>query len=291
MEKKEKLVLEDDYWNRDGYKIKDITRPRYRVGDLATIFNVSTETIRYYERIGIIESYRSESNIRYFDSTSIFTLFMLRYKQLYGFSNTEIAEHQNNASLKEVHDQLNEKKEALVHEMNLLKMKIEKMDEAKKEMEMLLYHLNEPRLVTTNEMIMWEFWREYDFVETDYAKYGFLDEYFPLTNMGFITTNWYPDKIRFTPKDRNYGLLVESKWLDMINISKSAETKVIPASTCLEVYLSDEGGYMVDKLSRLIESIKNEYVFTGPPWGFIDFVEYVNKKRTYYFKVYIPVKK
>jgi len=55
--------------------------------------------------------------------------------------------------------------------------------------------------------------------------------------------------------------------------------------------LSDEGVYMVDKLSRVIESIKNEYVFTGPPWGFVDFVEYVNKKRTYYFKVYIPVKK
>ena len=106
----------DENINRDGYTLEDITAPRYKIGDLARIFDVTTETIRYYERIGIIKAYRSESGTRYFDATSVITIFLLRYKQVCGFENYEIVNQQRKSTLKEMEEAIIRKKEQLERE-------------------------------------------------------------------------------------------------------------------------------------------------------------------------------
>jgi len=275
---------------RDGYTLEDITAPRYKVGDLANILNVTTETIRYYEKMGIIEAFRNESGTRYFGSDALFSLCMMKYKQLYGFSNQEIALHQENAPLTSVRQEMDEKRKALRHELMLLQLKIEKMEIACSRMDQLIHHLNEPILTTSPEVTLWEFIDEYQITELNYIEKGLLNDYLAITNMGFVVTNYRPYEKRITPADRSYGLLVESSYLERLNIDKDKASFVIPSTTCLEVYLSDQGGYMVDQLSNLIENLKGEVEFTGPPFGSVEFVEYLNGKRTYYFRVFIPVK-
>ena len=52
----------------------DETQPRYVISVAATMLGIQTHTLRYYERIGIIEPYRSRGNIRLYSERDISVL-------------------------------------------------------------------------------------------------------------------------------------------------------------------------------------------------------------------------
>lgn len=54
--------------NREG------SEPRYVIGVAARMVGVQTHTLRYYERIGIIEPLRSRGNIRLYSDSDIIRL-------------------------------------------------------------------------------------------------------------------------------------------------------------------------------------------------------------------------
>ena len=49
----------------------DDTEPRYVISVAARILNIQTHTLRYYEKIGIIEPCRSKGNIRLYSERDI----------------------------------------------------------------------------------------------------------------------------------------------------------------------------------------------------------------------------
>lgn len=49
----------------------DDTEPRYVISVAARILGIQTHNLRYYERIGIIEPYRSRGNIRLYSEENI----------------------------------------------------------------------------------------------------------------------------------------------------------------------------------------------------------------------------
>ncbi len=53
--------------NRDEYN----TEPRYVISVAARMLDMQTYTLRYYERVGIIEPYRSRGNIRLYSDRDI----------------------------------------------------------------------------------------------------------------------------------------------------------------------------------------------------------------------------
>jgi MerR family transcriptional regulator/heat shock protein HspR len=50
---------------------RDDTEPRYVISVAARMLSIQTHTLRYYERIGIIEPYRSQGNIRLYSERDI----------------------------------------------------------------------------------------------------------------------------------------------------------------------------------------------------------------------------
>lgn len=62
----------------------------YRIGELADILGVSTETVRYYERIGLVQSHRCpDNNYRVFSIVESEHLIDMKSLQLLGFSLVE----------------------------------------------------------------------------------------------------------------------------------------------------------------------------------------------------------
>lgn len=47
------------------------SEPRYVISVAARIVGIETHTLRYYERIGLVQPYRSRGNIRYYSETDI----------------------------------------------------------------------------------------------------------------------------------------------------------------------------------------------------------------------------
>lgn len=69
---------------------------KYKISELATVLNVTTNTIRRYEKMGYITSKRSEnSNYRYYNENDLSTFLNVRLLRKYGFTHTEIGNMKN----------------------------------------------------------------------------------------------------------------------------------------------------------------------------------------------------
>lgn len=69
---------------------------RYKIGELAKILDVSTNTVRRYEDMGYIKAVRDESSgYRYYDEDSLFAIINAKLMRKYGFSHEEIENMMN----------------------------------------------------------------------------------------------------------------------------------------------------------------------------------------------------
>jgi len=65
---------------------------KYKISDLAKLMNVSTNTIRRYEKMGYFNSDRNSTNsYRMYDEESVFQAINARLLRKYGFSHEELA--------------------------------------------------------------------------------------------------------------------------------------------------------------------------------------------------------
>jgi MerR family copper efflux transcriptional regulator len=64
-----------------------------RIGELAEQTNLSKDTIRFYERIGLVEGERRPNGYRDFPAEMVTWLHYVRTAQALGFSLSEIAKH------------------------------------------------------------------------------------------------------------------------------------------------------------------------------------------------------
>lgn len=63
----------------------------YRIGDVAETLGLSVDTLRYYERIGLLPDVtRTESGIRRYDEDDLATIRFIKRAQLMNFSLAEI---------------------------------------------------------------------------------------------------------------------------------------------------------------------------------------------------------
>ena len=97
----------------------------YRVGELADLFGLTKEGIRYYERKGLISSSRDEkNNYRYYTRNQITTLKHIRMYEGLGFSLEEAVDMLKLTSLEQTQENLAEKiQELQKKEQELLEMK------------------------------------------------------------------------------------------------------------------------------------------------------------------------
>lgn len=101
----------------------------YLIGEFANILKVSTRTLRYYEKIGLLKPCFVDENTKYryySDDQIIDVLYVLELKKL-GFSLKEINNIQNNRSLEKIN--------------NLLNNKLNKLEKQKREIENLEYSI------------------------------------------------------------------------------------------------------------------------------------------------------
>ncbi len=64
----------------------------YKIGDLKQLLGISADTLRYYEKIGLLSVSRTDSGIRQYDKSDISRLRFIKRAQKMNFSLAEIAD-------------------------------------------------------------------------------------------------------------------------------------------------------------------------------------------------------
>lgn len=91
---------------------------RYKIGDLARLFNLSTESIRHYERQGLIHPQKAEgSSYRYYQAWDMAVLSACRQYRALGFTLEESAEMLGQHNPGAVLDGLRGREEAIEKEI------------------------------------------------------------------------------------------------------------------------------------------------------------------------------
>lgn len=76
-------------------------REYYRIGEIASLYGIGTDSLRYYEEIGILCPKRAENGYRMYSITDIWKLNIIRELRKIGFSMEEIKKHLTHYELKD----------------------------------------------------------------------------------------------------------------------------------------------------------------------------------------------
>lgn len=101
----------------------------YKIGEISKLYNVGTDSLRYYERLGILKPKRDKNDYRMYSIYDIRTLNILRELRSIGFSVTDIKDHLSNFNLKKT--------------VNLFEAEISAVDKKISELKNLKEQLNE----------------------------------------------------------------------------------------------------------------------------------------------------
>ena len=114
-----------------------MSEKQYRIGELATITNVSTKAIRIYEAKGLLASYRDETNnYRYFDEDAIVRMQKIELLKYLGFSLEDIGKMLERYESMNLTESFLEQKRMLEKKAWELERMIYCMDRAAKESQM-----------------------------------------------------------------------------------------------------------------------------------------------------------
>ena len=71
----------------------------YTIHEIASLYGVGTDALRYYERLGLVKPRRAENGYRIYDLNDIYRLTILRDLRSLGFSMERIGEYLKDLSV------------------------------------------------------------------------------------------------------------------------------------------------------------------------------------------------
>jgi len=99
----------------------------YKIGEISKLYNIGTDSLRYYEEVGILKPKRDNNGYRMYSINDIRTLNILRELRSIGFSINEIKNHLSSFNLqktKELFENAIAAVDKKVSELNLLKSEL-----------------------------------------------------------------------------------------------------------------------------------------------------------------------
>jgi len=104
-------------------------KDQYLIGELAQIFNISTDTLRHYDRIGLLKANQDKTNkYRYYSTSCLFTLSRILFLKSLDISLKDIQKYMDNKNLDLLTSLLDKKHATLeqkIQHLQNLKHKIE----------------------------------------------------------------------------------------------------------------------------------------------------------------------
>lgn len=85
-------------------------KEKFLIGELAQIYNISTDTLRHYDKIGLLQPEHDDSNgYRYYDLSNMFKLSRILFLKNLDISLKEIQDYMSNKSTDRLLNMLNKK--------------------------------------------------------------------------------------------------------------------------------------------------------------------------------------
>jgi len=278
-----------------------IKRNKYTVGDLAAFYGVSTDTIRLYDRKGILKAERdNENDYRVYGKSNFLMMDQIMRLRDMGVSLNDINCIVNCNSMEETLDfcekKLKEYDEEIIrmqrkrdnlenHYLHLKKLEADKeIITVEKSPCLLIRDFSEGAAVSKKE-----------FMEQD--RYSFTGE--PFIIIYSEKEAWHKviedtEGFRNLSLHSNYYMAARLDEKMDYHVSEDGRFSVLPPVMCLHAV----AGYETDDVEGLVDKVKNieEYAqkhcfeLAGPACAWSIFAEKINGKSVEYYDLWFPLK-
>lgn len=264
---------------------------KYRISEIARLFGVSTETIRYYEKVGLIKGVRDrDNNYRYYDNWDIFDLGnYITYKN-FNFTFEETKKVLNSANSDALCGMLDSK----IGELN------EKIAREKILLEWMRLRLQDIRNTSLNlgRIVIQEYpeMRLTEMFQTsgDQMNVNILDNInqvsFGAFGVPVLKTNL--TKIKNADANIERGRVFYKWYLDALHMELSPVCAAIPKQTYITYSAAVENlDHLPDIVGPLLDAVEQEkYAVKNELYGMFEVRLNVDEKHIRYIRFMIPLK-
>ncbi|MPW24590.1 MerR family DNA-binding transcriptional regulator [Alkalibaculum sp. M08DMB] len=266
----------------------------YTIGEFAAILGVTPDTLRLYEKQGIIKPrIDDKNNYRYYNDFDARSLLMSRWYRSMRISLQDVTLLTKNSSVEDIINKVQETQDKLEDEIKKSIMLLNKIKELNYEFKEIKSTLNQCtlkkipgvyRLKQTNGNMLLNDDSLRSLVSAwmntlPYAYYSYRIDYKKiLSKENYLELNW--------------GLAINEDEIDKTGLKIDHNIQYIKPQTCISaVILATDDEYMMkDSLAQMIDYVKkNNYSISGDIIGKIILTEIIEGEKKSYLETNIPI--
>lgn len=268
----------------------------YKIGEVASIFGLSNDTIRYYESRGIVTPSRNEeSGYRYYDSWDInFLLDCLRFRS-YDFPISDIEQMLKSDDVEDVMKKLFERERDLIAKIEEQKNILKQVSKMKKDLYEIRQRLGVFNMEKSPEMI-WQAQRERIRSEEGRLPQGTAAlnvrewaKHMLYLNHTFVMP---PIKDRQSFDEYSWGFSLSPSKFTELGLEMNEATVYIPGNDSIHtVFAAGEKDTFLPCIhEQVIDPIKEKgYRISSLPYGNLLVRVHENGEMKRYMEVWVPV--
>ena len=266
---------------------------KYTTKDVCKIFNITRETLRYYEKKGIIQpEISSENNYRYYDDWDINFIGECKKYQSLDFSLKEIHNIFARGSLNDYINNLEEKQAEFENKLRFYTLLTEKNKHYIQKLKSIPDYLEKYSI--TESPSYYHLIARKNF-EYDLSTSTLENTYIALKNYAFYDHTVFINKEDYQDSNDNFYwcMSIENYLVDKLNIPLD-NMFFMPSQTCIHTIIDagERWNFGCHLFKGMVEyAEKNGYEMNGPIYGLLLTRVYHNDKYCRYLDVYLPVKK
>ena len=214
-----------------------------KISDAAKLLGISTDTIRYYEKEGVITPKRtSKNNYRDLDNRDIISLLICIYNRKIGYSMKESVEYVEGIPVSKITDILNKKIDELELEVKETKNLINYLTTLKMESEIDFYNIGNYWITVEPKCYLLPYAKisqsEICFTKDNPRYYAKLFEYLPFINQAQVTN---VENICDSPQSvTEWFFVIPEIIYNQIPQEFLEDAKVMPRRHCLNTVVINE---------------------------------------------------
>lgn len=203
----------------------------YRINELASILSITPETIRHYERKGLISPKKSDLNgYRYYDVWDFLLLYRVRAYREYGFALKDIIDIIYDKSHENLIEQLDVREKELLKELEKKTQLLNKIKHFRNITKTMSQSMGQYTLTSRPAMYRLEIQKEYELIKDDYAMKQ-LKEWCMMAPFIFPSIKFYLQEdtdVSFT-----YGQCILQEDAELFHIEENEYITYYPSVPCI----------------------------------------------------------
>lgn len=267
---------------------------KYSIGEFAELLGVTVDTLRLYERHGIIKPIKDhKNNYRYFDDLDARNLLMSRWYRSMQIPLQDVADLTKEASLEDSVEKIRRMELHLKEEIRKSTALLSKIIEIDEDIKKIEAALNKCVIKKVPGMYRLKQTRGNTLLTDDFRR-AIVSKWMNMLPYAFYS--FRIDSKIFSSGEKcleySWGIAISEDEINNFDVEINEHIEYIGPQTCLStVIATPHGEYILrDSLQFMVDHIaENDYCITGDIIGRIIITEKINGQSRSYLEVNIPI--